>query len=50
VIHETPAIWEANQRRATVSIPTRKSLEALVLNGGIWLDSDSTNNRWSQRP
>ena len=50
VIHETPAIWEANQRRATVSIPTRKSLEALVLNGGIWLDADSANNRWSQRP
>jgi hypothetical protein len=49
VIHKTPAIWESNLRRATVSIPTRKSLETLVLNGGIWLDADSTNNRWSQR-
>jgi len=26
-----------------VSIPTKKSLETLVLNGGIWLDADSTN-------
>jgi hypothetical protein len=49
VIHETPAIWEANQRRATVTIATKKTLLSLVLNGGIWVDADSTNNRWSQR-
>ena len=48
VIHQTPAMWEANQRRATVSIQTKKSLTALALNGGIWLDADSTNNRWSK--
>jgi hypothetical protein len=49
VIHETAAIWEANPRRATVAISTNKSLQSLVLNGGIWVDADSTNNRWSQR-
>jgi Peptidase family M1 domain len=49
VIHETPAIWEANQRKATVEISTRKSIQSLALNGGIWMDADSTNNRWSQR-
>jgi Peptidase family M1 domain len=48
VIHETPAIWAADQRRATVTISTRKSLQSLLLNGGIWMDADSTNNRWSQ--
>jgi hypothetical protein len=49
VIHQTPGIWEANLRRATVSIPTRKTLQTLTLDGGIWLDADSTNNRWSQK-
>jgi hypothetical protein len=49
VIHETPAIWAADQRRATVAIATNKSLRSLVLNGGIWMDADSTNNRWTQR-
>ena len=49
VIHETPAIWAADQRRATVTISTKKSLQSLALNGGIWMDADSTNNRWSQR-
>ena len=49
VIHETPAIWAADQRRAIVTISTKKSLQSLALNGGIWMDADSTNNRWSQR-
>ena len=46
VIHETPSIWEADQRKTTVSIPTAKSLESLRLEGGIWMDADSTNNHW----
>jgi hypothetical protein len=49
VIHETSAIWEANPKRATVTVATRKSLQSLVLNSGIWVDADSTNNRWSGR-
>ncbi|HXI99210.1 MAG TPA: M1 family metallopeptidase [Gemmatimonadaceae bacterium] len=49
VVHETAAIWAADQRRATVTIPTGKSLQSLNLNGGIWVDADSTNNRWTQR-
>jgi hypothetical protein len=49
VVHETAAIWAADQRRATVTISTNKSLQSLNLNGGIWVDADSTNNRWTQR-
>jgi hypothetical protein len=49
VIHETAAIWAANQRRATVAIATKKTLQSLALVGGIWVDADSTNNKWSQR-
>jgi hypothetical protein len=48
-IHETPAIWATDQRRATVTISTGKSLQSLGLNSGIWVDADSTNNRWTQR-
>jgi aminopeptidase N len=46
VIHRTSATWEANLQAATISAPTRKSLQTLTINTGIWLDSDSTNNRW----
>jgi len=48
-IHETAAIWATNQRRATVDIATNKTLQSLALQGAIWVDADSTNNRWSQR-
>jgi hypothetical protein len=46
VVHQTPAIWEANQKQATVRITTKKSLTSLELEGSIWADADSTNNRW----
>jgi hypothetical protein len=49
VFHETAAIWQSNPRTATVPIATSKTLQSLALNGGIWVDADSTNNRWGQR-
>jgi len=48
-LHQTSAIWRANPRRATLSVPTQKTLQSLSLPTGIWVDADSTNNRWSQR-
>jgi len=48
-IHQTSGIWATNPRRATVDIATNKTLQSLALQGGIWMDADSTNNRWSQR-
>ena len=48
-LHQTPAIWERNQQRAAVNIATRKSIQSIGLEGGIWVDADSTNNRWSAR-
>jgi hypothetical protein len=44
--HQTPAIWEANQQRTTVAIPTAKTVKSVELDGGIWVDADSSNNRW----
>jgi hypothetical protein len=46
VVHETPAIWAADLRRASVSVPTSKTLQSLTLDGRIWMDADTTNNRW----
>ena len=49
VIHQSSAIWRADPRRATVPVATRKPLTSVALQTGIWVDADSTNNRWSQR-
>jgi len=48
-VHETPAIWEPNLRRATVVISTSKPVQSVRLQGGIWVDADSTNNRWVRK-
>ncbi len=44
-LHQTPAIWAANQKRATVSVKTRKTVQSVELDGGIWMDADSTNDK-----
>jgi hypothetical protein len=47
VIHQTPAIWAAGARLANVAVQTPKSVQSVELIGGIWMDADSTNNRWT---
>ena len=47
--HQTPAIWQANQKRATITIPAKKSINSLDLDGGIWMDATPANNRWTAR-
>jgi len=47
--HQTPAIWQADQRRATVTIPTTRQLRSLDLEGGIWEDANPADNHWAAR-
>ena len=44
--HQTPAIWQANQKQATVHVATTKTAQSLTLAGGIFADADTTNNTW----
>lgn len=36
---------ERDQRHATVLVPSRKTLTKLTVDGGIFMDADSTNTR-----
>ena len=49
VVHRTPAIWEADRARATVSIPGGKQVQSVALEGGIYVDADPANDRWPAR-
>jgi hypothetical protein len=46
-VHETAGVWQPNLRRATVTVPTSKTVQSLLITNGIWMDADSTNNRWA---
>jgi hypothetical protein len=42
--HQSPAIWEKNQKLATVTIATKKPVASIKLDGGIFMDADVSNN------
>jgi len=44
--HQTPNIWAANQNITTVDIPTNKTIKSLTLDGGIFMDADTSNNNF----
>ncbi len=48
-LHETPAIWESHPRQATVSVRTARTLQSVSVDGGIWMDADTSNNTWKAR-
>lgn len=48
-LHQTPAIWQRDQHRAVVTVPAPKKLSSVTLDGGIWMDADTSNDRWSAR-
>ena len=47
-LHQTPAIWKKNQKQSIVSIATKKKIQSVELNGGIFMDADESNNIWKQ--
>lgn len=44
-VHETPRMWQENQKRATALVRTKKVVKSVELAGGIWMDADASNNR-----
>ncbi|WP_460969403.1 M1 family metallopeptidase [Spirosoma migulaei] len=48
-VHQTPVIWQANQKVAVVKIPVKKKVQSLTLAGGIFMDADERNNSWKAK-
>ena len=47
--HQTPAIWEKNQKQAVINIAAKKEVQSINLDGGIFMDADRTNNEWKMK-
>jgi hypothetical protein len=47
--HQTPAVWEHNEKQITVNIKTTKTVTSIVLDGGIFMDADESNNKWTAK-
>jgi hypothetical protein len=48
-LHQTPAIWQKDSRKAIVNIKTGKKVSAITLDGGIFMDADEANNQWKEK-
>jgi hypothetical protein len=45
-IHQTPIVWEHDQKNITVKVKAAKTVKDIVLDGGIFMDADESNNKW----
>lgn len=48
-IHQTPAVWQANQKQAKLSIATKKAVQSIQLDGGIFMDANEADNTWKPK-
>jgi hypothetical protein len=47
--HQTPIVWQHNQKETFVRIKTGKAITNIVLDGGIFMDADESNNKWTAK-
>jgi hypothetical protein len=45
--HQTPIVWEQNQKEISVMIKTGKTVKTLKLEGGIFMDANEKDNTWT---
>jgi hypothetical protein len=48
-VHETPAVWERNQKHAIISLKNNKTIKSVKIDGGIFMDADESNNTWTTK-
>lgn len=46
IMHQTPAIWQNNQKETTVIIKAKKKIKSIKLDGGIFMDANDEDNSW----
>lgn len=45
--HQTPIVWERNQKEIAVEIKAKKTVKSLTLDGGIFVDANEKDNSWT---
>lgn len=47
-LHQTPNVWQANTKEIIVKMATKKTVQSLQIDGGIFMDADESNNVWKK--
>lgn len=48
-IHETPAIWKADEKQAIIKLAAKKTVLSVKLDGGIFMDAHEEDNTWTAK-
>jgi len=48
-VHQTPVVWQYNQKQISVPIKTGKTISSVTLDNGIFMDADASNNTWKSK-
>jgi hypothetical protein len=48
-LHQTPEIWEKNQKTAKIVLKNAKKIKQVELDGGIFMDATPKNNLWQSK-
>lgn len=47
-MHQSPAVWEANQKQVKLTLRTTKAVQSIALDGGIYMDANESDNSWKK--
>ncbi|KFF04222.1 M1 family metallopeptidase [Flavobacterium reichenbachii] len=48
-LHQTPAVWEKNEKTAKIALKGTKKIKQIDLDGGIFMDASPRNNIWKAK-
>jgi aminopeptidase N len=46
--HQTPVVWEHNQKAVVITLTGTKEITGIKLDNGIYMDADESNNSWKK--
>lgn len=45
--HQTPIVWQKNQKQVSITVRPSKEVKSLMLDGGIFVDANDKDNSWT---
>ena len=45
--HQTPAVWEHDQKEVVVTVKSRRAVRSIKIDGGIFMDANEKDNVWT---
>ncbi len=48
-IHQTPSVWQNNQKQTKLNVAAKKAVQSIKLDGGIFMDANESDNVWKAK-